>query len=394
MYSRTIKLNKGRDESIKRFHPWIFSGAIKSIDKDISEGELVRVVDHSGNILCHGYYQIGSISVRILTFDDTIINYDLIESRIKAAWDMRISLGLTSSENTNVFRLIYAEGDNLPGLIADYYNGNIVLQFHTVGMFLLREQIVKGLKSVLGEKCKSIYDKSSGTLPYKAEVKADDGFLYGQLEESEVLEYGLKFSVDWINGQKTGFFVDQRENRKLLEKYSSGKKVLNMFCYTGGFSFYAMNGGADQVTSVDISEKAIEGTIKNVELNFPNDKRHEAFVSDAFDYLRDNAEKYDIIVLDPPAFAKHRDSLKQALVGYRRLNKLAISKIKKGGIIFTFSCSQVVDRVSFRNTIFTAAAQTGRSIKIIEQMTQCADHPVNIYHPEGEYLKGLVLYVD
>lgn len=389
-----IKLKPGKERSLFRYHPWIFSGAIAKLPENLMEGELVRVYDHSGNYLATGHYQIGSIAVRILSFTDEDIDLPFWERLIKNAWDTRKAIGLIPSDHNNVFRLIHGEGDGLPGLIVDYYAGVAVLQCHSVGMYKAREIISRALINVMGNLLTAIYDKSESTLPFKAALSPQNGYLYGQADQFIAIENGLKFQVDWLEGQKTGFFVDQRENRDLLGRYSNGKKVLNMFCYTGGFSFYAMRGGAEIVHSVDASARAIELTDKNVNLNFPDDPRHQAFVDDAFKFLDRSANKYDLIVLDPPAFAKHLNVLDNAIQGYKKLNRKGIEIIRPGGLIFTFSCSQVMTKDLFRQTVFTAAANTGRKVKILHQLTQPADHPVSIYHPEGEYLKGLVLYVE
>lgn len=400
---RTIQLKKGKEESLRRFHPWVFSGAIQHMDNGISEGDLVRVVTCGGEFIAIGHYQIGSIAVRVLSFEEQEIGGDYWEARLASALAMRQSIGIADSAENNTYRLVHGEGDELPGLIIDCYGKTAVLQAHSVGMHYCRKEIATALKSVMGGRIENIYYKSETTLPFKADIgqneaeEADglkNGFLYGGSDENTAIENGLKFHVDWLRGQKTGFFIDQRENRALLERYSKGKSVLNMFCYTGGFSFYAMRGGATAVHSVDSSAKAIELTNANVELNFPGDNRHKAFCEDAFKFLEHEGEKYDIIVLDPPAFAKHRAALRNALKGYTRLNVKAFEHIKKGGILFTFSCSQVVTKDNFRNAVFTAAAQAGRSVRILHQLHQPADHPINIYHPEGEYLKGLVLYVE
>ncbi len=389
-----IYLKRGKEESLKRFHPWVFSGAIQRMDKDISEGDIVNVVCSDGSFIGKGHYQIGSIAVRILTFNDEPIDANFWNSRLSSALKMRISIGIADNPINNTYRLVHGEGDNLPGLIIDCYGNTAVMQAHSVGMHLCREIIAKELIKVMGNRIKNVYYKSETTLPFKADLGQENGFLYGETDEDVALENGLKFHVDWLRGQKTGFFVDQRENRSLLEKFAKGKKVLNMFCYTGGFSFYAMRGGAEIVHSVDSSAKAIELTNRNVGLNFPGDKRHEAFCEDAFKYLDRAGSNYDLIILDPPAFAKHRSVLRNALKGYTRLNVKAFEKIKPGGIVFTFSCSQVVTKDNFRNAVFTAAAQAGRNVRILHQLHQPADHPINIYHPEGEYLKGLVLYVE
>jgi len=389
-----VVLKSGKDQSLKRFHPWVFSGAIKKMVGAVSEGDLVAVYSNKDEFLGIGHYQIGSIAIRIVSFKEIIPDYDFWRNKIEQAWKLRKRLGYSENTETNVFRLIHAEGDGMPGLVVDFYNGTAVLQMHSVGMYLIREKLVKALQEVLGEKLKAVYNKSKKTLPFKADIEAKDGYLLGNYTENEVLEYGLKFKVDWEKGQKTGFFIDQRENRFLVEKYSENRDVLNMFCYTGGFSFYAMKGGAKFVHSVDASAKAIDLTNENVGLNFPGDKRHEAFVADGFEYLKDIQDKYDLIILDPPAFAKHRKTLPQALKGYKRINTRAFEQIRKGGILFTFSCSQVISKERFREAVFSAAAISGRNVRIIHQLEQPTDHPVNIYHPESEYLKGLVLYVE
>lgn len=389
-----IVLKSGKDQSLRRFHPWVFSGAIKKTYGPLNEGDLVTVHANNDEFLGIGHYQIGSIAVRIVSFKNIIPDYDFWKSKIESAWNLRKSLGFANNEETNVFRLIHAEGDGMPGLIADYYNGTVVIQMHSIGMYQIREELVKVMQEVLGDKLTAVYDKSAKTLPFKADIQPEDGYLFGENGAPEVTEYGLKFKVDWEEGQKTGFFIDQRENRMLVQQYSKGRDVLNMFCYTGGFSFYAMKGGANLVHSVDASAKAIDLTNENVELNFPGDKRHEAFVADGFEYLKDIQDKYDLIILDPPAFAKHRDTLPQALKGYKRINTRAFEQIRSGGILFTFSCSQVVSKDKFREAVFSAAAIAGRNVRILHQLTQPTDHPVNIYHPESEYLKGLVLYVE
>lgn len=389
-----IRLKPGKDRSLFRYHPWIFSGAIARIEGDIQEGDTVKVYNAEDRFMATGHYQIGSIAVRVLSFDEREIDYNFWKERIAQAYAMRTRIGLTNKTDHNVYRLIHGEGDELPGLIVDYYAGVAVVQFHSVGMYLERENIAKALLEVMGGQLTAIYDKSESTLPYKAAIEPHNGYLYGKAENFVALENGLKFNVDWLEGQKTGFFVDQRENRSLLEKYAKDKDVLNMFCYTGGFSFYAMRGGAHSVHSVDVSARAIELANQNVELNFPGDTRHEAFAEEAFKFLDKSHKKYDVIILDPPAFAKHQNVLDNAIQGYKKLNRKGIEVIKPGGIIFTFSCSQVMTKDLFRQTVFTAAANTGRKVKILHQLTQPADHPVSIYHPEGEYLKGLVLYVE
>ena len=385
-----VYLKRGKEESLLRFHPWIFSGAIHHTDNGIEEGEVVRVVTEKGDFIAVGHYQQGSIAVRVLTFNDVEIDDLFWESRLQSALDMRLSIGLANNPQTNAYRLVHGEGDLLPGLIIDVYGDTAVMQAHSIGMHLSRHAIAQALAKVMKNRVSNIYYKSETTLSF---MEPENGFLLGETDNNIAVENGLKFYVDWLRGQKTGFFVDQRENRALLEKYSAGKNVLNMFCYTGGFSFYAMRGGAKSVHSVDSSAKAIELTRRNVELNFPGDPRHEAFCEDAFKYL-DKIQGYDLIILDPPAFAKHRGALHNALKGYTRLNQKAFEKIEKGGILFTFSCSQVVTKEHFRNAVFTAAALAKRKVRILHQLHQPADHPINIYHPEGEYLKGLVLYVE
>lgn len=393
MYKQ-IFLKRGKEESLKRFHPWIFSGAILHMDEGIEEGETVRVITAAGEFIAVGHYQIGSISVRVLSFEDIEINTDFWCERLQSALDVRIGVGIADSPTNNTYRLVHGEGDYLPGLVIDCYGSTAVMQAHSVGMHVCRNEICQALVQVMGDRIANVYYKSETTLPYKADLHQENGFLVGGDASNVAMENGLKFHIDWLRGQKTGFFVDQRENRSLLELYAKGKSVLNMFCYTGGFSVYAMRGDAKQVHSVDSSAKAIELTNDNVALNFPGDARHEAFCEDAFKYLDEHDQQYDLIVLDPPAFAKHRAALRNALKGYTRLNVKGLQRIKKGGILFTFSCSQVVTKDNFRNAVFTAAAQVGRKVRILHQLHQPADHPINIYHPEGEYLKGLVLYVE
>ncbi|MCD8194334.1 MAG: class I SAM-dependent rRNA methyltransferase [Tannerellaceae bacterium] len=389
-----VYLKPKKEESLLRLHPWVFSGAIQSIAGTPEEGDLVAVYGSNNQFLAVGHYQIGSIMVRILSFTERTIDAGFWQERIGVAYRLRQTLGLVNTPTNNTYRLIHGEGDNLPGLVIDVYAGTAVVQAHSAGMHYARHQIADALKAVLGDNLQNIYYKSEATLPYKANLGSEDGYLYGGHPDEVALENGLRFYVDWLKGQKTGFFVDQRENRSLLEHYSKGRSVLNMFCYTGGFSFYAMRGGAELVHSVDSSAKAIHLTNKNVELNFPGDERHQAFAEDAFKFLDKAAGNYDLIILDPPAFAKHKNVLRNALQGYRKLNAIAFEKIRPGGIIFTFSCSQVVSKENFRLAVFSAAAQSGRNVRILHQLTQPADHPVNIYHPEGEYLKGLVLYVE
>ena len=377
-----------------RFHPWVFSGAIQSADEGLEEGETVRVLTNKGDFIAVGHFQIGSIAVRVLSFDDEPIDRAFWRKRLEAALRMRIALGIADNAMNNTYRLVHGEGDNLPGLVIDVYGHTAVMQAHSVGMHVCREAIAKELMEVMGGRIANVYYKSETTLPYKADLGQENGFICGGSKDNVAMENGLKFYVDWLKGQKTGFFVDQRENRLLLERYAKGRRVLNMFCYTGGFSFYAMRGNAELVHSVDSSAKAIELTKDNVELNFPGDTRHKVFCEDAFKYLDGAGSTYDLIILDPPAFAKHRAALKNALKGYTRLNAKAFEKIRPGGILFTFSCSQVVTKDNFRNAVFTAAAQAKRNVRILHQLHQPADHPINIYHPEGEYLKGLVLYVE
>lgn len=389
-----IYLKPKKEESLLRFHPWVFSGAIQGMEKKPEEGDLVEVYSSDNRFLAIGHYQIGSIAVRVLSFEKRPIDHQFWVDRIRSAYQLRCILGLANTPNNNTFRLIHGEGDALPGLVIDMYANTAVMQAHSVGMHKCRMEIAAALKEVVGDALQNIYYKSETTLPYKADLNSENGYLLGQDVDDIALENGLKFYVDWQKGQKTGFFVDQRENRKLLEHYAKGRSVLNMFCYTGGFSFYAMRGGAKLVHSVDSSAKAISLTNRNVELNFPGDPRHEAYAEDAFKYLERMGSNYDLIILDPPAFAKHKDVLRNALQGYRKLNAIAFEKIKPGGILFTFSCSQVVSKENFRLAVFSAAAQSKRNVRILHQLTQPADHPVNIYHPEGEYLKGLVLYVE
>ncbi|MCY1634220.1 class I SAM-dependent rRNA methyltransferase [Marinifilum sp. D737] len=389
-----VYLRKGKEHSVKRFHPWIFSGAVSKVDEGLQEGDLVSVYNDQNEFLAIGHISIGSIVVRILSFEEREINLNFWVEKIRSACQMRKAVDLYGREDNNVFRLVHGEGDGLPGLIIDFYAGTAVIQCHSVGMYLHRGEITEALQTVFGDDLVAVFDKSEGTIPFKSGIEPKNGYLFGETESFTALENGLKFNVDWLKGQKTGFFIDQRENRNLLEQYSKGRSVLNMFCYTGGFSFYAMRGGAELVHSVDSSSRAIDITKENVELNFPGDKRHEAFAEDAFKFLDQSSQKYDLIVLDPPAFAKHKKVLDNALKGYKRLNKKGFEQIKPGGILFTFSCSQAVSKEDFRKAVFVAAANAGRTVRVLHQLTQPADHPVNIYHPEGEYLKGLVLYVE
>lgn len=390
---QTLQLRRGKSESLRRFHPWIFSGAIQRIPESLTEGTLVRIVDENNKFMALGHYQIGSIAVRVLSFVERPINKSFWVERLSEAFKVRRSLDLVRPDN-DIYRLVHGEGDQLPGLIIDVYGQTAVMQAHSVGMHCCRQEIAEALIEACEGEVKHVYYKSETTLPYKADLHQENGFLVGGDETNVATENGLKFHIDWLKGQKTGFFIDQRENRKLLESYSKGKSVLNMFCYTGGFSVYAMRGGATQVHSVDSSAKAIDLTRANAELNFPGDKRHEAFAEDAFKFLEQAGSNYDLVILDPPAFAKHKDALRNALKGYTRLNSIAFQKIRKGGIVFTFSCSQAVNKDQFRLAVFTAAAQSGRHVRILHQIHQPADHPINIYHPEGEYLKGLVLQVE
>ena len=391
---KQVYLKKGKEESLKRFHPWIFSGALSHIDSGVEEGDLVRVITKDGSFIALGHYQTGSIAVRVLSFEDRPIDDDFWRSRLESALRMRIAIGIADGINGNIYRLVHGEGDNLPGLIIDCYGKTAVMQAHSVGMHRCRKIISRILLEVMGSRIENIFYKSETTLPLYDDLGEENGFMYGGNADDVAVENGLKFHIDWLKGQKTGFFIDQRENRSLLEKYASGRSVLNMFCYTGGFSVYAMRGGAKLVHSVDSSAKAIELARSNVEMNFPGDKRHEAFDEDAFKFLDEHDEKYDLIVLDPPAFAKHRSALHNALKGYIRLNLKGLQRIQPGGILFTFSCSQAVNKDQFRAAVFTAAAQAHRRVRILHQLHQPADHPINIYHPEGEYLKGLVLYIE
>lgn len=390
---KNIILKRGKEDSLDRFHPWVFSGAINSLPENIEEGEIVNVLTSDRRHIGVGHYQIGSITVRILDFDDRAIDNVFFASRLEAAYRLRETLQLIRPDN-DALRLVHGEGDFLPGLIIDIYGNTAVVQAHSPGMHYSRNEIANALVNLKRANIKNVYYKSETTLPFKAQLDPQNDYIIGGFETNIATENGLKFHVDWLKGQKTGFFVDQRDNRSLLEHYSKGRNVLNMFCYTGGFSFYAMRGGANLVHSVDSSAKAIALTNANVELNFPGDNRHQAFAEDAFKYLNDIDDKYDLIILDPPAFAKHRSAIKNAMIGYRKLNAKAFDKIRPGGILFTFSCSQAINKEQFRLAVFSAAAQSRRKVRILHQLTQPADHPINIYHPEGEYLKGLVLYVE
>ena len=430
-----VILKRNREESLLRFHPWVFSGAIAEIQGNPAEGDLVAVHACDGSLLAYGHYQIGSIAVRVLSFDESALRPDFWETMLSRALQVRIAAGLhvhsdgvrhgecacqgesvhqsecasplsfRASEasreisSTNCYRLVHGEGDNIPGLIIDYYDGVCVMQAHSVGMFRAKKQISEALQKVYGPELKAVYDKSSGTAPYKAGLELIDGYLYRcegfSDDEQVVLENGHKFLVNWTEGQKTGFFLDQRDNRALVGSLSKGRNVLNLFCYTGGFSIYALAAGANHVDSVDSSKKAMMMVDRNVALNGFDETKHTSLCCDAIDYLRDvPVGKYDLMIVDPPAFAKHRGSLKNALRAYQRLNSAAISKVAPGGFVFTYSCSQVVDKEAFALAVFSAAAQCGRSVRILDRLNQPCDHSVNIYHPEGEYLKGLLLYVE
>lgn len=390
---KTIVLKRGKADSLRRFHPWVFSGAIQTLPDDLREGEIVRVEDASSQFLAVGHYQIGSIAIRVLSFEDVVVDDAFWDERLSEALMLRRALNLLRADN-NIFRLVHGEGDRLPGLIVDIYGETAVMQAHSVGMHYARHQIAQSLQRILGKSVMQVYYKSETTLPYKANLEELDGPLLGNASNNNVaVENDLHFHIDWLRGQKTGFFIDQRENRLLLQYYSNKRHVLNMFCYTGGFSVYALRGGAQEVVSVDSSAKAIDLTNANVALNYPNCDHHKAYAEDAFKFLDKADDAYDLIVLDPPAFAKHKEAVRNALKGYTRLNLQAMRKIKRGGILFTFSCSQAISKDQFRLAVFTAAAQSGRYVRILHQLHQPADHPVNIYHPEGEYLKGLVLEI-
>jgi 23S rRNA (cytosine1962-C5)-methyltransferase len=387
-----IFLHKGKEEPLLRFHPWVFSGAIKSVSGAVEEGDVVEVYSSEKKLLGVGHAQVGSIAVRMLSLAECNVDVAFWQEKLQRAYALRKAAVL--NERTTCYRLAYGEADGLPGLIVDVYGGMAVLQAHSAGMYLARNEIVVALQNVYGGALKAVYDKSAATVPFKANLEAKDGYLFGKKENEVALENGLKFEVDWEGGQKTGLFLDQRDNRALLEKYSYGRNVLNMFCYTGGFSVYALRGGAASVCSVDSSARAVEQTSKNVALNFGNEVNHQVVAADGFDFLQSIGGKYDLIVLDPPAFAKHAGALKNALQAYRRLNAVALKQMPQGSILFTFSCSQVVSREQFRSAVFSAAVDSGRSVRILHQLAQPADHPISIYHPEGEYLKGLALYVE
>ncbi len=391
-----IILTSGKDHSLKRFHPWVFSGAIKKISGDVKEGDVVEVYSAQNEFLGMGHFQIGSIAVRMFSFTQVTPDYNFWKSKIQAAYNFRTQLNLTDNPGTNCYRLFFAEGDGLPGFIIDFYNGTAVFQSYSIGMHLIKDQFVKALQEIMGDKLTAVFDKSEETMPKQAQVKATNGYLYKKDESLPIntiaFENNNKFYVDWEGGQKTGFFLDQRENRELLGSYSNEKTVLNTFCYTGGFSVYAANAGAKEVHSTDISKKAIELTDRNIELN--NIKNNQSFAVDTFEFLKHKENTYDIIVLDPPAFAKHQNVKHNAIMGYKRLNYEAIKQIKSGGLLFTFSCSQVVDKNTFNSTVMAAAIEAGRNVRVLHHLSQPPDHCVNIFHPEGEYLKGLVVHVE
>ncbi len=394
MAQKIIRLKPGKEESVIRRHPWIFSGAIASLPSGLEEGELVTVTDSRGKVLGTGHYQIGSIAVRMLEFDNDSLPDDFFQQRLQSAYDLRRNLGLIRPDN-DCYRLVHGEGDFLPGLVIDIYGDTAVMQAHSPGMHYARGEVAEALTLIPDARIRNVYYKSDTTLPFKADLGQENGYLIGQYDGNIATENGLMFNIDWLKGQKTGFFVDQRENRRLLEKFSAGKRVLNMFCYTGGFSVYAMRGGALSVDSVDSSAKAVALTDANIALNFPDDPRHHSYTEDAFKFLNEmEPDRYDLIILDPPAFAKHRGAIKNGLIGYRRLNTRAFEKIKPGGILFTFSCSQAITREMFRLAVFSASVKAGRRVRILHQLSQPADHPIDIAHPEGEYLKGLVLEVE
>jgi 23S rRNA (cytosine1962-C5)-methyltransferase len=390
-----VILNSGKDHSLRRFHPWVFSGAIKKITGEVKEGDIIEVYSSQHELLGMGHFQIGSIAVRMFSFTQLLPDYQFWKSKIQAAYDFRTQLNLTNNSQTNCYRLCFGEGDGLPGFIIDFYNGTAVFQTHSIGVHLIKDQFVKALQEVMGDSLKAVYDKSEETMPKNAPIKAPNGYLWkkeGATIETIALENGHQFYVDWEGGQKTGFFLDQRENRELLGHYSRDKVVLNTFCYSGGFSVYAAKGGAKQVHSTDISKKAIELTNQNIELN--EIQNHESFAVDTFEFLKHKENTYDIIVLDPPAFAKHQNVKHNAIMGYKRLNYEAMKQIKPGGLLFTFSCSQVVDKNTFNSTVMAAAIEAGRTVRVLHHLSQPPDHCVNIFHPEGEYLKGLVVHIE
>ena len=391
---KNLYLLKNKEESLRRFHPWVFSGAVQRIEGQPQEGERLRVLTSQGEFIAIGHWQIGSIAVRVLTFEDEPIDRAFWVRRLRSALDVRRTIGLAGSPKNDTYRLVHGEGDSLPGLVIDMYGRTAVMQAHSVGMHVDRMEIAQALKEVMGDDLQNIFYKSETTLPFKAGLGQENGFLLGSTPENVAMENGLRFHIDWLKGQKTGFFVDQRDNRSLVEQYSKDRRVLNMFCYTGGFSVYALRGGAHLVHSVDSSQKAVDLVNENVELNFPGDQRHQAFAEDAFKFLDQMTEPYDLVILDPPAFAKHRDAVRHAIKGYTKLNARAMEKMPAGSILFTFSCSQAISKEQFRMAVFTAATLAHRRVRILHQLHQPADHPVNIYHPEGEYLKGLVLFVE
>ncbi len=391
---KNLYLLKNKEESLRRFHPWVFSGAVQRIEGQPQEGERLRVLTSQGEFIAIGHWQIGSIAVRVLTFEDEPIDRAFWVRRLRSALDVRRTIGLAGNPKNDTYRLVHGEGDSLPGLVIDMYGRTAVMQAHSVGMHVDRMEIAQALKEVMGDDLQNIFYKSETTLPFKAGLGQENGFLLGSTPENVAMENGLRFHIDWLKGQKTGFFVDQRDNRSLVEQYSKGRRVLNMFCYTGGFSVYALRGGAHLVHSVDSSQKAVDLVNENVELNFPGDQRHQAFAEDAFKFLDQMTEPYDLVILDPPAFAKHRDAVRHAIKGYTKLNARAMEKMPAGSILFTFSCSQAISKEQFRMAVFTAATLAHRRVRILHQLYQPADHPVNIYHPEGEYLKGLVLFVE
>jgi 23S rRNA (cytosine1962-C5)-methyltransferase len=392
---KSLKLKKGKEQSVKRYHPWIFSGAIEKSAQMPEEGDIVKVFSHDNQFLGIGHYQIGSIAVRLFSFDDCNIDFDFWKNKLFKAFLLRKELGLTDNNETNAFRLVNGEGDNMPGLIVDYYNGVAVMQMHSIGMYKCADIFTSILKDLFGNNLIAVYNKSSATLPYKADINHSDGYLFGNIDRDIIIsENSNHFKVNWLEGQKTGFFLDQRNNRQLLQKFSENKTVLNMFGYTGGFSVYALKGGAKLVHTVDSSEKAIDLSVQNIELNFGNTDKHKAFAVDAWEFLKNAENEYDFIILDPPAFAKHNNVIDNAIKGYKRLNTIALRNIKSNGILFTFSCSQVISKEIFKQTIFVASANAKRNVRILYELSQPPDHPVNIFHPEGEYLKGLVLFVE
>lgn len=394
MREKIVKLKRGKDESLNRWHPWIFSGAIATADPELQEGDTVAVYSSDMRLIGRGHFAYGSIAVRIIAWGDEQLDNNLYCRLLNAAWMMRRSIGIPGKDS-DCYRLVHGEGDWLPGLVVDVYGSTAVLQAHSAGMHYARHSIANALTQIHGAGIKNVYYKSESTLPFKANIAAENGYIVGRADGDIAMENGLRFAVDWLKGQKTGFFLDQRENRSIVEQRSNGRRLLNMMCYTGGFSVYALRGGAERVDSVDSSSMAIELARRNVELNFPSCTKHNAYAEDAFRFLaKINKGDYDMIILDPPAFAKHRSAVRNALIGYRRLNAKAIEQIANGGLLFTFSCSQAVSREEFRLAVMTAAAQTGRKVRILQQLSQPADHPINIYHPESEYLKGLLLYVE